>query len=99
MAAHGDGDLPVFITEAGWNDDTRWAFGVTPAQRIRYTLGAWDYAREHWPWVRCVAMWVFKLPSPAHGYRDHYTFITPNLEPLPIYDEVKQALVPDRRQP
>ncbi|HEY3342762.1 MAG TPA: beta-galactosidase [Anaerolineae bacterium] len=94
MAQHGDGDLPVFITEAGWNDDTHWAFGVTPAQRIQYTLGAWDYARSHWPWVRCVAMWVFKLPAPAHGYRDNYTFVTPSLEPLPIYDEVKQALNP-----
>ena len=94
MAQHGDGDLPVFITEAGWNDNTSWAFGVTPAQRIQYTLGAWDYARVHWPWVRCVAMWVFKLPAPAHGYRDNYTFVTPSLEPLPIYDEVKQALNP-----
>jgi hypothetical protein len=92
MVQNGDGDLPVFITEAGWNDDTHWAFGVTPAQRIQYTLGAWDYARAHWPWVRCVAMWVFKLPAPAHGYRDHYTFVTPSLEPLPIYDEVKRVL-------
>ena len=94
MLQHGDGDVPVYITEAGWNDDTRWAFGVTPAQRITYTLGAWEYARANWPWVRCVAMWVFKLPAPAHGYRDRYTFITPSLEPLPIYDEVRQALVP-----
>ncbi len=94
MVRYGDGDLPVFITEAGWNDDTQWVFGVTPAQRIRYTLDAWTYARLHWPWVRCVAMWVFKLPAPAHGYRDHYTFVTPSLEPLPIYDEVRKALVP-----
>jgi hypothetical protein len=94
MAQHGDGDLPVYITEAGWNDNTSWAFGVTPAQRIQYTLDAWEYARAHWPWVRCVAMWVFKLPAEAHGYRDNYTFVTPSLEPLPIYDEVKQALNP-----
>jgi polysaccharide biosynthesis protein PslG len=94
MTQHGDGDLPVFITEAGWNDNPYWAFGVTPAQRIQYTLGAWNYARTHWPWVRSVAMWVFKLPAPAHGYRDNYTFVTPSLEPLPIYDEVKQALNP-----
>lgn len=90
---HGDGDLPVYITESGWNDDTRWAFGVTPAQRILYTLGAWQYAQAHWSWARCVAVWVFKLPAPARGYRDHFTFITPSLEPLPIYEEVKRALV------
>jgi hypothetical protein len=94
MVKHGDGDLPVYITEAGWNDDTLWAFGVTPAQRITYTLGAWGYAEAHWPWVRCVAMWVFKLPAPAHGYRDRYTFVTPSLEPLPIYEEVRRGLAP-----
>jgi hypothetical protein len=92
MTQHGDGSLPVYITEAGWNDDVRWVFGVTPAQRIAYTLGAWEYTRAHWPWVRCVVMWVFKLPTPAHGYRDHYTFVTPGLEPLPLYAEVKRAL-------
>jgi hypothetical protein len=94
MARHGDADVPVYITESGWNDDPRWAFGVTPAQRIAYTLGAWDYAQAHWPWARCVAVWVFKLPAPAYGYRDRFTFVTPSLEPLPIYDEVKRALRP-----
>jgi hypothetical protein len=68
--------------------------GVTPAQRIRYTIDALDYAQANWPWVRSVAFWVFKLPAPARGYRDHYTFVTPSLEPLPIYEEVKRALTP-----
>ncbi|MCL4506454.1 MAG: beta-galactosidase [Chloroflexi bacterium] len=94
MAEHGDGNLPVYITEAGWNDDANWVFAVTPAQRIQYTLRAWEYAKANWPWVRSVDIWVFKLPSPAHGYRDHYTFVTPSLEPLPIYEEVKSALNP-----
>jgi polysaccharide biosynthesis protein PslG len=94
MVKHGDADLPVFITESGWNDDPRWAFGVTPAQRIAYTVQAWDYAKANWPWAKCVAVWVFKLPASAQGYRDNFTFVTPSLEPLPIYDEVKRALVP-----
>jgi len=68
--------------------------GVTPAQRIDYTLRALDYAKSNWPWVRSVAFWVFKLPAPARGYRDHFTFVTPSLEPLPIYEEVKRALTP-----
>ena len=92
MLKQGDTAVPVFITESGWNDDTRWAFGVTPAQRIEYTLQAWDYTKTNWDWVQCVAVWVFKLPAPAHGYRDNFTFVTPGLEPLPIYDEVRRAL-------
>ena len=93
MVKYGDADVPVYITESGWNDDPRWVFAVTPAQRIEYTLGAWDYAQANWPWARCVAMWVFKHPAPAYSYRDRYTFVTPSLEPLPIYEEVKRALV------
>ncbi|MCS7056957.1 MAG: beta-galactosidase [Thermoflexales bacterium] len=93
MQTYGD-DSPIYITETGWNDDVNWVNGVTPAQRIEYTIRALDYAQAHWPWVRCVAFWVFKLPAPARGYRDHFTFVTPSLEPLPIYDEVKRALVP-----
>jgi hypothetical protein len=93
MQRHGD-DSPIFITETGWNDDVNWVNGVTPAQRIRYTIDALDYAKTNWPWVRSVAFWVFKLPAPARGYRDHFTFVTPSLAPLPIYDEVKRALMP-----
>lgn len=93
MLRHGD-TTPVYITESGWNDDVRWVNGVTPAQRIAYTLRALDYTRTHWQWVPCLAFWVFKLPAPARGYRDHFTFATPSLEPLPIYEEVKAALVP-----
>ncbi len=92
MARNGDEDTPVYITESGWNDDPRWVFAVTPAQRIAYTLGAWQYAQQHWPWARCVAVWVFKHPAPAYNYRDRFTFVTPGLEPLPIYEEVKKAL-------
>ena len=91
MRKHGD-DTPIYITETGWNDDTNWVNGVTPSQRIGYTLRALDYAKTNWPDVQCVAFWVFKLPAPARGYRDHFTFVTPSLEPLPIYEEVKRAL-------
>ncbi len=94
MIDHGDADVPVYITESGWNDDVRWTNGVSPAQRISYTLAAWDYAKVHWPYVRCVALWVFKLPAPAHNYRDHFTFVDPSLQPLPIYEEIKKRLVP-----
>jgi hypothetical protein len=94
MLKHND-DSPIYITESGWNDDVNWVNGVTPAQRIRYTIDALAFAQTNWPWVRCVAFWVFKLPAPARGYRDHFTFVTPSLEPLPIYEEVKKTLASD----
>ncbi len=93
MVEFGD-HSPVYITETGWNDAPGWVNGVSPAQRVRYTLEALAFARAHWEWVRCVAFWVFKLPAPAQGYRDHFTFVTPSLEPLPIYEEMRRALNP-----
>ena len=91
MRKHGD-TSPIYITETGWNDDVNWVNGVSPAQRIDYTLRALDYAKANWPDVRCVAFWVFKLPAPARGYRDRFTFVTPSLEPLPLYEEMRRVL-------
>jgi hypothetical protein len=92
MVKHGDTAKDAYITETGWNDDPRFVAGVTPANRIRYTLDALELAKSDWPWVKCVAFWVFKLPVPANGYRDAFTFVTPSLEPLPIYEDIQQAL-------
>ena len=97
MARHGDAQKPAYITETGWNDDPRFVNGVTPAQRIDYTLRALDYARVHWQWAHSIVFWVFKLPAPAHGYRDAFTFVTPSLEMLPIYEDVRAALAMDSR--
>ena len=89
MARHGDSEKPVFITEAGWNDHPRWTGSVSPAQRISYTVGAYEWARERWPWCRCVAMWAFRTPAPTLSYHDSYTFVTVDFEPKVIYLEVQ----------
>jgi hypothetical protein len=90
MVAHGDGDKPVYVTEAGWNDHPRWANSVRPAQRIEYTIGAYEWAREHWPWCTCVAIWAFRYPASTHNYHDYYAFVTTDFEPRVIYLEVKK---------
>ncbi len=90
MVEHGDAHKPVYITEAGWNDHPRWTMSVSPAQRVHYTIGAYEWAREHWPWCSVVAMWAFRLPAPRHNYRDNYAFVTTEFEPKPIYLEVQK---------
>lgn len=93
MVANGDAAKQVFITESGWNDHPRWTRAVRPAQRIRYTIRAYELAKE-WPWLSCLAMWAFRYPWPEHNVRDYYTFVTPDLQPKPIYLEVQRALTP-----
>jgi hypothetical protein len=90
MVAHGDGAKPIHVTEAGWNDHPRWVHAVRPAERIIYTLGAYEWARENWPWCPSVAMWAFRYPNPTLNYQDDYAFVTPDFEPLVIYLEVQQ---------
>jgi hypothetical protein len=90
MDTHGDSAKPIYITEAGWNDHPRWTGAVSPARRIDYTIGAYEWAREHWPWCKCVAMWAFRTPAPAYSYQDHYTFVTTDFEPKVIYWEIQE---------
>ena len=89
MVRHGDSKKPVLVTEAGWNDHPRWTGAVSPAQRITYTVGAYEWARQHWPWCRCVAMWAFRTPAPTYSYHDYYTFVTADFEPKVLYLEVQ----------
>lgn len=90
VEAHGDGAKPIFITEAGWNDNPRYVAGVRPPERIRYTLRAMDLARDAWPWCAVLAFWEFRTDAPTRSYSDNWTFVTPEFIPKPIYDEVRR---------
>lgn len=90
MVAYGDAAKPVYITEAGWNDHPRWARAVRPAQRTVYTVDAYEWARQEWPWCRCVAMWAFRYPAPVHNYQDYYTFVSDDFQPKAVYLAVQE---------
>jgi polysaccharide biosynthesis protein PslG len=85
MARFGDAHKPVYVTEMGWNDSDRWAFGVSPAQRIAYTLDALTYADETWPWARALCIWVMRYPAPTFSYPDHFTLLDTEFRPAPLY--------------
>ena len=90
MIANGDGDKPVMITEAGWNDHPRWTRAVRPGQRIEYTVRAYQKVLEEWPWAKVVAFWAFRYPANVRTYQDYFTFVTPDFQPKPIYLEVQR---------
>lgn len=89
MVANGDGWKPVYITEAGWNDHPRWARAVRPGQRVTFTLDAYRWAEEAWPWAKMVAMWAFRFPAPQRSYADYFCFVAPDFTPKPIYQAVR----------
>jgi hypothetical protein len=89
MEKNGDGAKPIMITESGWNDSPRWTRAVKPAVRIDYTIGAYAWAEQHWPYVETVCTWAFRFPAPLYTYGDYYSFVTPDFTLRPIYDVVK----------
>jgi hypothetical protein len=82
-------DKPIIITEAGWNDHPRWTHAIRPAQRIRYTIRAYEMAMD-WKWCQAVAMWAFRYPWAANSYLDYFTFVTPDFDPKPIFTAVQR---------
>lgn len=89
METHGDGAKPVFITETGWNDNPRWAYGVLPSQRVAYTVRALEIAAETWPWARTVCLWVLRYPASSFSYPDDFALITTEFQRKPIYEAVR----------
>jgi hypothetical protein len=91
MQRNGDGAKKVYITEAGWNDSPRWNQAVTPAQRIENTLQALDWVKDK-DWIEVLALWVESYPQATHTFADNWTFVTDDLRPRPIYEEVQRHL-------
>jgi hypothetical protein len=90
MDRNGDAAKPIYVTEAGWNDSPRWNQSVRPAQRIEYTLAAYQWAEEHWPWCKVVAMWAFRYPMLMGSYHDNFAFVGVDFQPRPIYLQVQE---------
>jgi len=85
VQAYDDAGTPVYITESGWNDHPRWAKAVRPAQRIRYTIGGFEYAESNWPWVEELCIWAFRYPLPTLSYPDNFTLVTTDFQMKPIF--------------
>jgi hypothetical protein len=86
----GHGEMPIYITEGGWNDHPRWTKAVQPSQRAAHTLRAYEMALEDWPWVEAAVLWAFRYPRPANTYQDYFTFVTVDFTPKPIYFAVQR---------
>jgi hypothetical protein len=62
---------------------------VRPANRIRYTIDAFKYAEDNWPWLDQLCLWAFRYPAPTFSYPDNFTFVTPDFQIKPIYYAVQ----------
>lgn len=88
MERNGDGRKPILITEAGWNDAPLWIHAVSPAERITYTIQAYQMAAT-WSWDKALCIWQFRLPFLTGTAQDYATFVEPNFTLEPIYYAVQ----------
>ena len=85
MLQYDKSNKPVFITESGWNDNPRWTKAVRPSQRVAYTVNAFRWAEDNWPWLDKLCLWVLRYPASTQSYPDNFALITPDFELTPIY--------------
>lgn len=85
LDSYGLTRMPIAITESGWNDHPRWAQAVTPAERLTYTIDAYELARQQWPTVEKLCLWVFRFPAPINSYPDGYTLVSTDFDYKPLY--------------
>lgn len=88
MVGYGDSDKPLTITEGGWNDYPDWSYRVTSAERITYTLEAFEQVGA-WDWAEQLCLWIFRHPSDRDSYRDGYVMVSPDFDRYPIYYAVQ----------
>jgi hypothetical protein len=81
----GYADMPLYITEGGWNDHPRWTKAVQPSQRAAFTTRAYQKAVEDWSWCQAVILWAFRYPRPNNTFQDYFSFVTTDFTPKPIY--------------
>ena len=86
----GYADMPIYITEGGWNDHPRWTKAVQPSQRAAFTQQAYKTALEEWSWAEAVILWAFRYPRPANTYQDYFTFVTTEFTPKPSYFTIQR---------
>jgi hypothetical protein len=89
MLRYDKPDKPVYITESGWNDNPRWTKAVRPSLRVAYTINAFKWAEENWPWLDKLCVWALRYPISTRSYPDNFTLLTADFEPKPIYTAIQ----------
>ncbi len=89
MRLYGD-ERPIYITETGWNESPAYDHGLPPEVRADYTVRAYEYARQHWPWCPVVAMWALRYPWRESPILEGYAFLDLDFRPRPVYEAVRR---------
>ncbi len=105
MERNGDGDKAIWLSEVGWNSapDTipaerrfTWGPPVSEQQKAEYLVGMVERARQEWPWVGVMHIWVLRYggyldPDPADP-TPYFALVQRDWEVLPAYTRMQEYL-------
>jgi hypothetical protein len=98
MVKNGDAARPIWATEVGWNAPPAGYAGPIPYGAVseqlqaKYTIRAFERAREEWPWMGVMAIWFLKLNEPWYPVQPWHFFriLEPDFTPRPIYGALRE---------
>jgi len=98
MVRNGDATKPIWASEVGWNAPDGdvpgpYVWGqTTPDQQARYTVRAFERAREQWPWMGVMNVWYLKRAdaSDLHTLLGGFRLLDPEFTPRPAYLAMQQ---------
>ncbi len=98
MARHGDGDLPVWLTELGWSTHANtggtepWERGVSEAVQARYSARVLHVLSRDFPYVEVVIYYnAVDHETGTTSQYDNYGLMRDDLSPKPVLDALAAA--------
>ncbi|GAB4438101.1 MAG: O-antigen ligase family protein [Chloroflexi bacterium OHK40] len=102
MEANGDGGTAVWVTEFGWNSAPEhipperrftWGAPVSEEQKGAYLVGQLQRARDEWPWMGVMNVWMlryggFAEPDPADP-TPYFALVSRDWQLLPAYEALR----------
>lgn len=97
MEEAGDGEKQIWLTEFGWttkNQAKGYEYGQynSEQQQAEYLVRAYQYAREHYPWVGVMFLWNlnFATVSAPEDEKTPWSILTVDYSPRPAYEALKR---------
>lgn len=105
MEQYGDSDKAVWVSEFGWNSAPEtipearrmtWGPPVSEQQKADYLVGMLERARDEWPWVGVMHVWMLRYggyqdPDPADP-TPYFALVQRDWTRLPAYTRLQSYL-------
>lgn len=104
MERAGDTATPVWVSEFGYNSApdtipperrTVWGPPVSEQQKGEYLVAQIARARQEWPWLGVMNLWMLRWggpPADPANPTPFFAIMQPDFTPLPAYDALRTAL-------